>query len=183
MKCQLTDTQVKITIDETPPSLNHAYIHSCKGGKLMRFKSKEANSFISHMQAGIPTEYETWITENKKSKRVTKFWIPWENELSMRIHIVFPDERRRDLDNYWKLAIDSLKGKVFKDDSQIKEIIVTKSTSTGVSRIDMDIRPYSFERKEFATCPECGCQVRKDSMVRTMELKGSSEKWVCESCL
>lgn len=46
--------------------------------------------------------------------------------LKLSIKLMFEDKRRRDVDNYNKIILDSLTGVVYNDDSQIVELTVSK---------------------------------------------------------
>lgn len=51
---------------------------------------------------------------------------PMTGDLAMTIQFVFPDHRRRDIDNSAKLVLDGCNGIVFEDDSQVVDLHLTK---------------------------------------------------------
>ena len=54
---------------------------------------------------------------------------PMTGDLAMTIQFVFPDHRRRDIDNSAKLVLDGCNGIVFEDDSQVVDLHLTKRVS------------------------------------------------------
>lgn len=59
---------------------------------------------------------------------------PLQGPLSVRIDLYFPDGKKRDLDNI-KALIDSMKGILWEDDSQIQELKITKQIDALDPRI------------------------------------------------
>lgn len=55
----------------------------------------------------------------------------------VRLRVYFPDERRRDLDNVLKAALDALNGIAWNDDSQVRELHVHREVDRHRPRIDM----------------------------------------------
>lgn len=51
---------------------------------------------------------------------------PFNCPLEMEIYLFFPDKRRRDVDNYNKIILDSLTGIVYNDDSQLYKLTIEK---------------------------------------------------------
>ena len=59
--------------------------------------------------------------------------------LEVNIGIYFGDKRKRDWDNYHKLAMDSLTGIVWEDDSQIKKATVSLGYDKNDPRIEIEV--------------------------------------------
>jgi crossover junction endodeoxyribonuclease RusA len=59
------------------------------------------------------------------------------DDVIVTIALYFGDKRRRDIDNWHKILLDSLTGIVWKDDSQIQEMRVTKNI--GKPRIELTV--------------------------------------------
>lgn len=59
--------------------------------------------------------------------------------VEMEIHLFFSDKRKRDIDNYNKLAIDALSGVVLTDDSQIYKLTIYKAVDTKRPRVEINI--------------------------------------------
>lgn len=59
--------------------------------------------------------------------------ITWDLYAIIELH--FKDKRRRDWDNRHKLSMDAMEWVIFKDDSQIKKVFVTKELDKENPRI------------------------------------------------
>ena len=53
----------------------------------------------------------------------------------------FPDKRKRDLDNYNKIILDSLEDTILVDDKQIKRLCITKHQG-NVGKIIIEIKKW-----------------------------------------
>jgi Holliday junction resolvase RusA-like endonuclease len=72
--------------------------------------------------------------------------------LALRLDAYPPDRRRRDLDNLSKSAGDALEaGGVYRDDSQIDLLVVTRAQPVAGGRLIVRVMPYPLLR-----CPLCG---------------------------
>lgn len=60
-------------------------------------------------------------------------------DCDMEITLFFKDKRRRDVDNYNKLVLDSLEGVIFEDDSQIQMLTIKKNFSAENPRAEVEI--------------------------------------------
>lgn len=103
------------TFPYKPVSVDHAYPTRGRGG---RFLSKEGKIFREQVQWFVKTSYS--------GKLLT-------GDLEMTIDYTFGDKRRRDVDNWHKVFIDSLKGFIFEDDSQIQKLTLTKTIGKTTS--------------------------------------------------
>lgn len=68
----------------------------------------------------------------------------WRNgctrkNVRLEIKLVFGDKRRRDIDNYGKILLDSLSGMVFEDDSQIQEMTIKKDYDKEDPRTEIEV--------------------------------------------
>lgn len=104
-----------LTIKGKGISVNRLYI-----GK--RYLSKEGSAF---------KEMLGWEAK--------KFWhkAPLAGDVGIAIDFYYSDKRRRDIDNPIKAILDSLNGIIYKDDSQIVDLTVTKNK--GENRIEIKI--------------------------------------------
>lgn len=85
-----------------------------------------------------------------KPKKQKKQWAEeaygqWESDtlignLGINIKLYFGDKRKRDWDNYHKLAMDSLTGIIWDDDSQIIKATVEKLYDKENPRIEIIIK-------------------------------------------
>lgn len=61
--------------------------------------------------------------------------------------VYFPNRRRRDLDNTLKVALDSLKGIAYCDDSQVAKIVLTRGYDNAHPRAVLVVEPYTAEHR------------------------------------
>lgn len=65
--------------------------------------------------------------------------VPILTDMAITVGLFFKDKRRRDIDNWHKILLDSLTGIVWKDDSQIVDMRVTKVSGDENPRIEVEI--------------------------------------------
>lgn len=65
-----------------------------------------------------------------------------ESAVALRLDLFFPD-RRGDLDNRIKVAIDSLRGVAFVDDSQIYDLRAVRHLDRANPRVEVTVEPIS----------------------------------------
>jgi crossover junction endodeoxyribonuclease RusA len=119
----MTRPYLVIDLPTTPPSVNHYWQTSGK----MRFISESGKAFQSEL---IPVAR---MAAAQLGWRPTKAM-----RLGLRIHVQFPDRRKRDLDNILKSAIDALAVALDFDDSQIDSLHVGRlpvAPKTGRTRL------------------------------------------------
>lgn len=98
------------TIPYKPNSVNSHWRTSKTGGQYL---SKEGKEFRENVRAYIKLfKYKTY-----------------ENNVKVKLDLYFSDNRRRDLDNYFKSIIDCFNGILYLDDKQIYKIEATKHTN------------------------------------------------------
>lgn len=97
---------MKIVVNDTPPSTQHIYAPSKRDGLYL----KDPNTKL------------WWVNQIRKQ------WTekPIKTPLSVIIEFTFIDKRRRDLDNFNKIILDSCTGIIWDDDSQIVELVLRK---------------------------------------------------------
>lgn len=59
--------------------------------------------------------------------------------IGLYVDIYFGDKRKHDIDNFSKLANDSLTGIVYEDDEQIQEMMITKNYDKKSPRIEIQV--------------------------------------------
>ena len=65
---------------------------------------------------------------------------PRECKFIVTIKLFMPDKRKRDIDNYLKILLDSLTGKVWVDDCQIDCIVISREEVIKGGRVTLDVR-------------------------------------------
>jgi len=111
---------IKLTIPGNPISVNHYLGNYTLGKRVVRFKTKKAK------------EYQELCKKIYKGK-IQK------SKLKMSIFLFFGDKRRRDVDNYSKVILDSLQGIAYDDDSQIYELFVKKEIDKNNPRVEVEL--------------------------------------------
>lgn len=104
------DKILYVSIDRMAPSVNHIWKHSNLGGRVRTYLTKEGREFKDMVSAAVPKDHKIF-TES----------------VCVDITFNFPDNRRRDIDNYCKGVLDGLNHRAFKDDSQIQELVLRKT--------------------------------------------------------
>lgn len=95
------------------PSVNHVWKHRAVGRKAIVYMSEEGRKFRSE------------ISEIVKEKQLHNLKL--ESRLQVKIELLMPDKRKRDLDNHCKAALDSLThAGLWLDDSQIDSLTVVR---------------------------------------------------------
>lgn len=90
-----------------PPSVNHYYRHVGPRVLISRDGRKYRETIVS-------------LLRDQKTE-------PFEDAVDLAVDAYPPDNRRRDLDNLLKCLLDSFTfGGLYRDDSQIKKITITK---------------------------------------------------------
>ena len=90
--------------------------------------------YMSPEGRAIKEDYQWQAKSQYKGK-------PFTENLIVGVGLFFKDERRRDIDNYHKIILDSLTGIVWKDDSQIVELNSKKSIDKKNPRIELLLQP------------------------------------------
>ena len=70
-------------------------------------------------------------------------WNVLENDIELVIKLYFGDLRRRDIDNYHKLSLDSMSWLIYNDDVQIKRMVVEKYYDKQNPRIEVEFKEIS----------------------------------------
>ncbi len=113
-----TMNKITIEIQEKPPSVNHVWKHIVKGRFARVYLTKEGREFKERLSNKIPLDIK-----------------PFEGPVKVEIELTFPNNLRRDIDNYSKCILDALNKKVFIDDSQITELIIKKNVEKNKPNI------------------------------------------------
>ena len=69
-----------------------------------------------------------------------------DNSLKVRIRLYFKDKRKRDIDNYNKVILDSMTKIIYEeDDSQIEELNVKKLVGCGFDKVEIEVEELENE--------------------------------------
>lgn len=110
----------RIVLKGNPLSTSHIYLSRGK----MRFMKKEAKD---------RKEQYAWEAKGQYKGQ------PIQKDITVDIVLYFGDKRKRDIDNFNKLWMDSLEGIVYEDDKQIQELHTIKSYDKQDPRIEVFI--------------------------------------------
>jgi crossover junction endodeoxyribonuclease RusA len=111
-----------------PPSSNHywRYVNS------QVLKSKDARSYIKAVG-------QIWMVSRQKA-------FPKDERLKLEVLAMPKDKRRRDLDNLLKVLCDALESAgVFKNDSQIDEIVIKRGEVHPEGKLLLTLNPIEKE--------------------------------------
>ncbi len=113
---------MEIILKGNPISTNQLYRSANRGGRCIRYMTKKGK-------------------ERKENYRATARLMyggePYDCDLMMTVVIFFGDKRRRDIDNYNKVVLDSLEGICYNDDKQIQTMFITKAYDKEDPRIEI----------------------------------------------
>lgn len=105
-------------------STNHIYKATCRGKFASVYMSKDGKDLKENYQWQLKSQY--------KGK-------PLKTDIDLRIELFFGDNRKRDIDNYNKIVIDSLTGILFEDDSQIQSLLIIKNKDIKNPRVEIQL--------------------------------------------
>ena len=127
----MTDIWYSTRMD-SPVSVNTLY-----GGKARRYRSAFYEAFLRRNHGAHPME-------------TIGFELPIHLPCRLEIHLIFPDQRKRDAANYEKAISDLLvKRGILEDDSLIVQNLQTKRVTKGAYYADVFIMaPVDMDRRE-----------------------------------
>jgi len=114
---------MKITLFGNPLSTQSLYRYTCMG--------KFPRLYMTKQGKDLKEQYQLEAKNGYKGKVIST------DGIEMEITLFFKDKRKRDVDNYNKLVLDSLEGIVFEDDSQIKKLTINKELSAINPRVQI----------------------------------------------
>lgn len=115
---------MKIVLKGKPLSTQLIYQFACRGKFSVMYMTKRGKDLKKLYQLEAQKQYKEKIISGNCNMEITLF---------------FNDKRRRDIDNYNKLVLDSLEGIVYEDDKQIQSLKVEKKISAEDPRIEIKI--------------------------------------------
>lgn len=115
---------MKIILTGQPRSTQHIYHFTCRGrfGKL--YMIAEGKQLKKQYQSEIEAQWNKEIITG---------------DCSIKIDLFFQDKRKRDIDNFNKLILDSLENIVLENDNQIQELNIRKFYDKENPRIEIEI--------------------------------------------
>jgi len=96
------------------------------------FRGKFPTVYMTKQGKNLEEQYRSEATNQYHGKVLT-------GDVEMGIFLFFQDKRRRDVDNYNKLVLDSLEGIIFEDDKQIQKLTIVKGYSKENPRVEVNI--------------------------------------------
>lgn len=96
------------------------------------YRSINGRSIISKLGRETKTALEWEIRSQVK-------FSPLEGSVAVNLMLYFGDRRKRDIDSYLKVLLDSMNGLVYIDDSQIIELHVFKEIDIENPRVEIQI--------------------------------------------
>ncbi len=115
---------MKITLKGNPLSTQHIYQYTCIGKFARLYMTKNGKERKAFYQSEAKKQYKGKVMLS---------------DCNMEITLFFRDHRKRDVDNYNKLVLDSLEDVVFLDDKQVQKLTVKKDYSVENPRIEIII--------------------------------------------
>ena len=104
---------IRLVLDRTPPSVNHAYLMKVMKGRILRFPTKENKQYKELFRQEYTKKYPDEI--------------PFKSDCDVIIRVYYSDKRKRDVDNVGKVVLDSMNKLVFEDDSQVQKLTLEKA--------------------------------------------------------
>lgn len=122
-----------IKLTGNPKSTQTIYRSACRGGFATTYMTREGKAL---------KEQYFWEVKSQWKKPMIK------GNVKLEVKLYFGDKKKRDIDNFNKLVIDSLTGIVFEDDSQITELNLTKLYDKELPRIELEVAEITLKLSE-----------------------------------
>ena len=119
---------MKIVLSGNPLSTQHIYHYTCMGKFPRLYMITNGKDRKALYQSEARNQYKGKVMSTSCDMEITLF---------------FKDKRKRDVDNYNKLVLDSLEGIIFNDDNQVQKLTIKKDYSVENPRIEIII---SFQK-------------------------------------
>lgn len=121
---------MKVTLP-IPPSVNHCYVRRRVRGRVMNVLSKKADQWMRQARDICVTAMKEQGWECRDGEKViVNMWVYW------------PDRRRRDAHNLWKLICDALEGSVCVDDRWMLTRIIDFNVDRENPRVEIEAERY-----------------------------------------
>ena len=113
-----------ITLVGTPPSTQHIYRYTARGGFVAGYMTREGKDKKEEYQWEMRSQYKGKVSDQ---------------ELRLDVKYYFGDKRKHDIDNFSKLWMDAGTGIIWLDDGQITELKLSKFLDKENPRIEITI--------------------------------------------
>lgn len=115
---------MELILKGNPQSTQHIYGITCRG--------KFATRYMTQKGKDLKESYQWQLKSQYKKKPLT-------GDIDLRVELFFGDERKRDIDNFNKILLDSMSGIIFEDDSQIQSLLIIKNKDKKNPRIELQV--------------------------------------------
>lgn len=124
-------SKLNLTIS-IPPSVNHIYVNTKHGGKRL---SKDAEKWIREVRGSVLAQ----IDDQHWKKDGIGVWLKFE------MTFYFPDRRRRDNHNSFKILFDALNGITYVDDYYVLPTVKDCWLDRLNPRVEITITPRTYK--------------------------------------
>lgn len=118
---------MKIILSGNPISTQTIYQYACRGKFGVFYMTKRGKD--------LKEQYQWEAKKQWKENIIT-------GDCRVEVDLYFKDKRRRDIDNFEKLLLDSLQGIVYEDDKQVFRKTTEKYYQSNNPRIEIKIIKY-----------------------------------------
>ncbi len=115
---------MKIILSGAPKSTQHLYRYTCRG---------KFGSYYMTAEAKALKEQYQWEVKSQWTLPIIK------EDVEIHMALYFPTKRKGDIDNFCKIAFDSMTGVVFDDDKQIVKLTIEKFYDKHRPRICIEV--------------------------------------------
>ncbi len=115
---------MKLFIPGIPPSVNTYNRYTSRNGKIIVANKKTTLDYKKQVQ-------DLWDQKYGKNPKKEKFYV--------KMTLIFSDQKKRDIDNYSKVLLDSLTEHAWEDDSQIWKLKIKKKIQKNNCGVDLEI--------------------------------------------
>lgn len=118
-------SKIRFEFNQVPISTQHCYGNRVMGKRVIRYMSAKGKKYKEDLREAI--------------KQQVKELPLWKDKVEVKLWLYFKDKRRRDIDNYNKIILDSMEGLIYEDDKQIRLLQIYKVES-DVGKIVVEVK-------------------------------------------
>ena len=112
-----------ITLTGQPKSTNHIYRYACRG--------RNPCMYMTDVGVALKEQYKLEARSQWKKEAL-------KGSIKVNLRFFHGDKRKRDIDNYNKILLDSLSGIVYDDDKQIDSLHIEKYYDKEHPRVEVE---------------------------------------------